>query len=96
MLSTVRGPLTVGIGPHAGIHAGLGRNLWEVNAGATVGAELFTDGGPRFPVRLELGAGGRLGSVHVRGIARVGQDVEVGHASIFRMEAGLLAGWIFE
>ena len=93
VLATTRGPFVAGLGPHAGIHAGLGRERWQVLAGLTAGAELFTDGGPRLPVRLEAGAGAQVGSVRLLGVARVGQDIEPGHATILRAEAGLVLGW---
>jgi hypothetical protein len=58
----VRGPADVGLGPHAGLTASLGGPRLEGLLGAQAGLEAFLrTGGPRVPLRLLLGARGRLG-----------------------------------
>jgi len=86
--ATVSGPFDLGVGPEGGLTVGWGWQHFMVDLGAQAGAEVFArSGGPRFPLRLLLGLGTRLGRVGLGVWGRAGADLEAGRPVTFRLEA---------
>lgn len=90
VFATAAGPFDGGAGPEGGLTLGWGWEHFAVDVGAQAGAELFVrSGGPRFPLRLLLGLGTRLGRVGLGVWGRAGADVEAGRPPAFRLEAAV-------
>jgi hypothetical protein len=88
--ATAAGPFDAGVGPEGGLALGWSWDHFSVDLGAQAGAELFfRSGGPRFPLRLVLGLGTRLGKVGLGAWGRAGVDLEPGRPLTFRLEAAL-------
>lgn len=84
----------LGIGPHAGLALALGGERFTVDLGLQAGLEIFVRyGGPRVPVRAQLGASLRLGEWAVGAMARAGADVLPGEGFVGRGEVILSLSW---
>lgn len=90
----VRGPADIGVGPHAGLFAGLGGSRGEGFLGVQAGLEAFArTGGPRVPLRVLVGGRGRLGAVGLALTARAGVDLEGGGPALWRGDVLLSLDW---
>ncbi|MBL8951214.1 MAG: hypothetical protein JNK82_10585 [Myxococcaceae bacterium] len=88
-----QGAAALGAGAHAGLNLALGGGTFTVDVSADVGAEGFTTGPSRLPLRLGLGLNARIGHVLLSAQGRAGADVVPGRFFAVRAEAVLAAGW---
>ena len=87
-LAVLKGPVSFGLGPHAGLFGSVGGTRSEVFLGAQAGAEGFfgADAGVRTPLRLVLGTRFGVGPVAVRLQARGGMDFAWREREVWRGE----------
>lgn len=95
LLSSTRGPLSLGVGPNVGLAWGVGPRWLGGFGTLQAGAGIFPVGGAplfRLPLRAGLGVQSQLGPVEARLLLQLGLDVNVGQPSTARTDAVLVLG----
>ncbi len=86
-------PAALGAGAHAGLNLALGGRAFSFDLSVDAGAEGFSTGPSRVPLRLGAGLNARFGHFVLAALGRAGADVVPGHFFSVRAEAVLAAGW---
>lgn len=88
------GRTDLGLGPQALVSLGLGGERFSFDVSLQTAAEVFVQGGVRFPQRLAFSVSGAVGPVTATVSARAGVDFIPNEVFRIRGEAVLSVGWL--